>query len=92
MASMIPLAIFAVLQVLDTYTTVKVLSQGGRELNPVLAAAFAEFGPIPVLIVMKAAVIAALAYFINEPNAEIVVWALCGIYFGVVVHNWRNMK
>ena len=42
------LILFCVLQAADVYTTLTVLKQGGRELNPVLAKLFTRFDPLAV--------------------------------------------
>jgi len=89
---MIPLSIFAALQIGDIYTTWKILSQGGRELNPIMAKLFARFGALPTLVVVKAAAVGLLYYFIDEPYMTEIMWALCALYAVVVFHNFRQIK
>lgn len=52
-AQTIFLLIFAVLQALDVWTTVKALKMGCREANPVLAKLFEKAKPIVVLVPVK---------------------------------------
>ena len=54
--------LFILLQAADIYTTNRLLSNGGRELNPVMARMFAEFGVLPSLVITKAAACAAFLY------------------------------
>ena len=49
-----------VLTVWDILTTLYILRKGGKELNPVLSRLFAQFGPEPVLIAIKVAMVAFL--------------------------------
>ena len=46
---MVALAIFALLQVADVFTTMRILDKGGKELNPILAKLFAKYEPLPTL-------------------------------------------
>ena len=47
------LLIFAVLQALDVWTTVKALKMGCREVNPILAKFFEKAKPLVVLVPIK---------------------------------------
>ena len=47
------LIMFCLLQAADVYTTIKVLEQGGRELNPILAKLFTRFDPLAVMVGIK---------------------------------------
>ena len=47
------LILFCLLQAADIYTTLRVLGQGGRELNPLLAALFKRFDPLITMVVVK---------------------------------------
>ncbi len=44
------LILFCVLQAADVYTTLTVLKQGGRELNPLLAKLFEKADPLAVFL------------------------------------------
>lgn len=89
---MIVLAIFAALQIGDIYTTLKVLNQGGRELNPIMNKLFTKFGALQTLVATKAALVGACYAFIDVPYVTEVLWALCVFYAGLVFHNFRQIK
>ena len=89
---MIALAALALLQILDTYTTVTILNNGGREHNKLLVALFNRFGVVTVLAGGKSLMLLGFALVIDQPYAVEVVWALCVIYAVVVGRNWRQMK
>jgi hypothetical protein len=46
------LILFCVLQAADAYTTLTVLKQGGRELNPVMAKLFAKFVDLNLIVIL----------------------------------------
>ena len=56
------LILYVLLQAADVYTTIKVLEQGGRELNPILAKLFTRFNPLAVMVGIKLAGVWALWY------------------------------
>ena len=58
-------ALLCILQIIDLYTTVKILNKGGKELNPVLVWAFTKFGVLPTMIVIKALVISFIHFFLS---------------------------
>lgn len=86
------LILFAALQAADAYTTYRVLSQGGRELNPIMSKAFEAFGHLPALFVIKGAAIGAIWYIHDMQYADYVIAALCVFYAGIVWHNWKQIK
>jgi hypothetical protein len=81
------LIIFCLLQAADVYTTLTVLKQGGRELNPVLAKLFAKFDPLPVMVGIKLAGVCALWYV----NMWMLTLAACVVYSYVVNRNYWEM-
>ena len=81
------LALFCLLQAADVYTTLTVLKQGGRELNPVLAKLFAKFDPLAVMVGIKLAGVWALWYV----NLWWLTLAACCVYAYVVNRNYREM-
>ena len=81
------LALFCLLQAADVYTTIKVLEQGGRELNPVLAKLFAKFDPLAVMVGIKLAGVWALWYV----NSWMLTLAACVVYAYVVNRNYWEM-
>lgn len=82
------LILFCLLQAADIYTTVRVLEQGGRELNPLLAALFRRFDPLTVMVIVKLAGVWVLWW--------IDVWQItlagCVVFAWVVIHNYREMN
>ena len=81
------LILFCVLQAADVYTTLTVLKQGGRELNPVLAKLFAKFDPLAVMVGIKLAGVWALWYV----NLWWLTLAACCVYAYVVNQNFGVM-
>ena len=81
------LALFCLLQAADVYTTLTVLKQGGRELNPVLAKLFAKFDPLAVMVGIKLAGVVALWYV----NSWMLTLAACVVYAYVVNRNYWEM-
>lgn len=80
----------ALLQALDAYTTWRILSAGGRELNPAMRYAIAQAGIIPALVA-KGAIVVALAWYFCLPYP----WILGGLvvfYAGAVLFNFRSIK
>jgi hypothetical protein len=82
------LILFCVLQAADVYTTLTVLKQGGRELNPVLAKLFAKFDPLAVMVTLKLLAIWALWYV----NSWMLTLASCVVYAYVVNRNYWEIK
>lgn len=81
------LILFCVLQAADVYTTLTVLKQGGRELNPVLAKLFAKFDPLAVMVGIKLAGVWALWWV----NSWMLTLAACFVYAFVVNQNYGVM-
>lgn len=81
------LALFCLLQAADVYTTLTVLKQGGRELNPILAKLFTRFDPLAVMVGIKLAGVWALWYV----NLWWLTLAACCVYAYVVNRNYWEM-
>ena len=81
------LALFCLLQAADVYTTLTVLKQGGRELNPILAKLFTRFDPLAVMVGIKLAGVWALWYV----NLWWLTLAACCVYAYVVNQNYGVM-
>ena len=82
------LVLFALLQAADVYTTLTVLKQGGRELNPVLAKLFERFDPLAVMVGIKLVGVWALWYV----NLWWLTLAACCVYAYVVNQNYGVMN
>ena len=82
-AQLVFLLIFCVLQVLDIWTTLTALKQGGREMNPILAKAFEYADPLAVMVVIKLAGVWALWYV----DMYILTGLMCAMYLWVVNNN-----
>jgi len=81
------LVFFILLQIGDIYTTLTVLKQGGRELNPVLAKLFAKFDPLAVMVGIKLVGVWALWYV----DMWMLTLAACAVYAFVVNQNYGVM-
>ena len=82
------LIVFVLLNAADIYTTHRVLKQGGRELNPVLAKLFEKADPIVVMVTLKLAAVWALWYV----NVYWITALACAVYLYVVVNNYYEIK
>jgi len=61
--------LFAILQVLDIYSTHEALKTPGvYEANPIMRYLFNIFGPLPAMIVAKTIALAVIAYFLILPS------------------------
>ena len=85
------LALFILLQYADGWTTYRILKRDGRELNPVLAKLFDQFGAFPSLIVSKVTYVAAGVWLYVDQQMEILL-LLSAIYAWVVWHNFRQLR
>lgn len=84
-----------VLQALDAWTTYRILSAGGRELNRLMAGLFRRIGLVPGLILTKgglAAMIAGLHFYGAWSGYGVAILAgICAWYCTIVLHNLRQM-
>ena len=81
------LILFCLLQAADVYTTLTVLKQGGRELNPVLLKLFEKADPLAVMVGIKLAGVWALWWV----NLWWLTLAACCVYAYVVNQNYGVM-
>lgn len=92
---MIAAIILTALQLADAYATHRVLSAGGRELNPVLAKLFKAIGHIPGLLLTKAVYIATIWWalpYLQAAGYEWVLWALAVGYAGLIDFNLKSLR
>ena len=82
------LILYVLLQAADVYTTLTVLKQGGRELNPILAKLFTRFDPLAVMVGIKLVGVLALWYV----NSWMLTLAACVVYAYVVNRNYWEIK
>jgi len=83
-AQLVFLFIYCVLQVLDIWTTLTALKQGGREMNPVLAKAFTYADPLAVMVVIKLVGVWALWW----ADMYALTALMCAMYVYVVFNNF----
>jgi len=95
---MIAAILLTLLQLADAWTTHRVISKGGRELNPILAWLFNQIGHIAGLIIAKGGVILilwlALPAILALPAhiGAISLWVLVAAYVVAVGNNLRAME
>jgi hypothetical protein len=82
------LALFALLNVADVWTTLKALEMGKREVNPLLAKLFQHFDPLGVMVMTKVFAVWALWY----ADLYLVTMAMCALYVYVVINNWKVIR
>lgn len=82
------LLIFAVLQALDIWTTLRALKMGKREMNPILAKLFEKYDPFATMVVFKVAAIFALWW----TDLDILSALCCVVYFYVIANNLRVIR
>jgi O-antigen/teichoic acid export membrane protein len=88
-------ALLAVLQLGDMLTTLRVLAQGGSEVNPVMAWLMRKLGRVGALALKVASIIAtaaAIAAMLPATQAVGLLAALCGLYVWVIAHNWGQIR
>ena len=85
------LGIYLVLQGLDYWTTVRAISNGGVEANPVVAKLMDKFGIELGLGLAKVAGVAAgvVLHYYQQPE---ILAALSAVYAYVAVNNYRLVK
>lgn len=96
-------AALCVMQLLDIWSTRKILRGGGRELNPAMDWLMRLLGVMPALFLMKALVVALFAgllfalRYAGEHQGLLtimvttVLGAACLLYAAVLRHNWRSL-
>ena len=82
--------LLAATQLLDGYTTLVIIKRGGKELNPIMDAAFNEFGREEALM-LKGIFVTVAGYFIARHGYEWITAILILFYVGVIAFNWRGM-
>ena len=83
------LILYALLQAADIYTTLTVLKQGGRELNPVMAKLFAKLDPLTVMVGVGVKLVGVWALW--YVNLWMLTLAACVVYAYVVNQNYGVM-
>lgn len=83
--------ILAALQFLDAWTTLRVLKEGGRELNPIMRDLFDLLG-VEMALIVKGIAVVAIGYACVDYHMEWLVWVLCVWYSLVVAWNIRQMR
>lgn len=82
--------LLAITQLLDGYTTLVIIKRGGKELNPIMDAAFAEFGREEALM-LKGICVTVTGYFVARHGYEWLTGLLILFYVGVITFNWKSM-
>lgn len=82
--------LLAATQLLDAYTTLVIIKHGGRELNPIMEAAFNEFGREETLL-LKGILVTAAGYFAARIGYDWITALLILFYVCVIAFNWRSM-
>lgn len=88
-------ALFILLQAFDTWTTWKILSQGGRELNPRMAWIMNKIGVVPALAITKGLI--SIGFIYISWKYAVLVWLIAlvginGFYCRLVWNNWKEIK
>ena len=87
------LALLIVLQYYDGMTTYRLLSRGGRELNPLVRYAINKLGLERALILIKGTIVCVLIE--TTVLGFMPWWALAGLavlYTAVVFHNFKELN
>lgn len=78
------------LQAADVYTTLRIIGNGGRELNPAMAWLMRELGALSALVVSKCLMLIVVLTLLPKLPVWFMV-ALIVVYVAVVWHNWRQV-
>ena len=85
-----------ILNILDVYTTQRIIKSGGREIHPVVKKAIEYMGLITGLVVLKCGALAVLGVVTLIVGAHWLMYVLYVvivlIYGFVVVHNFKQLK
>ncbi|MAH51436.1 hypothetical protein CMI37_36815 [Candidatus Pacearchaeota archaeon] len=84
-----------ILQAADVYLTNRILSIGGKELNPIVRRLMLRIGTVKAFIVFKAVIVAAVVvglFIAPEVPLLIVLVGLDLIYMYVVYRNYREYR
>ena len=93
MINLILLLIFVILQILDIYTTRKILLSGGRELNPVMNFIMLKLGVDPGLILAKVIIVVFVCSLILFVNIDHIIFGLVNLgYALVIINNFNVLK
>lgn len=92
MTNDILLGALVALQFLDAHSTMKILSQGGREMNPVMLFAFTLFGSAAAAFAVKGVAVSAIGYFLLYPEPPLVLGVVVLTYAAIVTNNYRQIK
>lgn len=76
------------LNILDGWLTLKILSDGGRELNPLMKTLMDEVGPVAAMSATKL-VMLAIVWWVGD---EQVTALLALVYTGLCVWNFRQLS
>ena len=80
-----------ILNVLDIYTTIRILRHGGSEVNPIMSWLMDKLGVMPALIVPKTLLLLAVWFYLAI-MPTIVLAGLCCLYAAVILHNYKELK
>ena len=83
--------VLVALNSLDIYTTIRILRQGGTELNPVVSWLMDKVGVIPALIIPKTLFLSACWFFLLD-LPTMVMFGLCCFYALIVLHNYGEIN
>jgi len=88
-------AIMLILQVMDFYTTKRIINRGGYEEAKIMIWLMDKLGPLEAMIISKSilcALLAVLIRYLEKPyNLALIFLMLAGIslYVHVVIRNWK---
>lgn len=84
--------LLCILQVLDVYSTVMVIKNGGYEANPILKFLMNQFGVVPALVTVKVIFIFAVYLFLDYEYIKELLIAINFVYALVVINNFKVLK
>jgi hypothetical protein len=92
-SNLILFAFLVAQQLLDVWTTQRIIAGGGRELNPVLNWLMERYGLMRTLVVWKVLAMVLLWHFLDESEAlRTALWILIAGYALVLLNHWRILR
>lgn len=85
---MIAFTALVLVNILDGWLTYRIISTGGKELNPIMATVMDILGVIPALVIIKMAMLGIL-YVVNIGDW---LWLVVALFSAICIWNIKEMK
>ena len=90
MISWILFVIFSLIQVFDVYSTLKILGNEGKELNPIMRFLIEKFGRIKALVGSKVIILTILGFVVGNFGGSII--TMIGLALLIILYTFILYK